>query len=294
MASPSTDTSMNRGVASHAGHAPFGAEKQLAALKATQTDTQNACPNGIIIGTCDTKSKYLISPNHGDFYTTWSFYMCMIAACLTVFYLLIYGVYGDAHSAAKGFLSSTDPNRSGWVKFMQFFTPYVLTPIIIWGAVNSLGVLATSQQMLGWNFTQSLQNAPADNGAKYGGLHLSFVDYIFVNNFWAHVFPALVAVVILVLLSLGKYGPNVKPWGVMVGCFVCFAIFLGVYLLVPAKNSEGTNVFGGAKVNAVYNNPPGWMFATQICMVVLMLVLVPMFMLSSTSPLNLTEEAATV
>jgi hypothetical protein len=248
--------------------------------------TAGLCPKGIVSGPCVTAGHYKITGHESDFYTTWSLYMCLIAAGLTVLYLVIYGVYGAPSSPARGLLNSLAPGRSGWVKFMQIFTPYILVPIIVFAALNSIGVLATSQQFLGWNFMQSIA-VPAPKAPNLNGIELTFADYIFKDNFFVHIMPALLAVVILFLLSIGKFGPRVNAWGVVGGVFAALVSFVGLYLLVPASNKS----MGLKKVNFVYNNPAWYLFATQLGLVTLGSFVVPLFMLSDKWRLNLTGPA---
>jgi len=274
-------------------HAPFGAEQKREAWAA---ELQSACTKGLIHGKCitdtDPKAGYQLPPSEADFYTTWSFYMCLIAAGLTVFYLILYGIYGSSTSQFAGLLNSEDPNRSGWIKFLQFFVPYVMVPLIIWGSVNSLGVLATSQQFLGFNFLQSITLNKGDvPKGEIAGMSLKFADYIFVDNFIVHIVPALIAIVVLLLLCSGKFGPRVNRWGVVGACFIAMALFLTLYFVIPAKDPKGKNHFFLDKVSYVYNHPKWYLFAIQLVIVVLALFFIPLFMLGDSSPFELTAPA---
>lgn len=288
LGSPSSSPPLGEGgVTGLMPHAPLGADGSRDALNQEVQD--KGCASRLLSGTCvtDPQAKYMLPSSTSAFYTTWSFYMCLIAAGLTVFYLIVYGIYGSSSSQFAGLLNSEDPNRSGWIKFLQFFVPYVMVPLIIWGAVNSLGVLATSQQFLAFNFMQSVDFPDVDAEGQIKGMSLKFADYIFIDNFFVHIVPALIAIVILLLLCTGKFGPRVNRWGVVGACFIAMALFLLIYFVVPLKE-DGKNYFFLDKVAKVYNNPKWYLFAVQLVIVVLALFLIPLYMLGDSSPFELT------
>jgi len=223
---------------------------------------------------------------HEDFYTTWSFFMCCIAAVLAVVYVIAQGALGCRPASSR-------PSKV--VDVLQGIVGYGVVPVALWGAANSLGVLATSQQFLGWNFTQSIQfpGKRAEDGAQLGkgkpagaqlGMSLPFADAVFKDNFVVHIVPGLAAFVVLLLLATGRNGPKVNRWFVMLAGFVCMLLFLALYLATPAVDENGKKYFGWDKVKYVYNDPQPWMFVTQLVLSALTLVIVPSCLLNRENP----------
>ena len=223
------------------------------------------CPLGIIEGRCDTAGSYKMPASTSDFYTTWSFYM----VCISLGLACVYVVANEINKA------------HGKVEWLGVVLSSIVAPLAVWGAANSIGVLATSQQLLGWNFTQSIDTGHVKAG-KETGITLTFADYIFRDNFWAHIVPGLAAIVILLLVCCSRSASNVKPWHGIVAGLIAMVVFVGAYMCTPCAppvtTEDGKPLFAIGKINYVYNDPQAWMFISQAVLTVLVLVLVPLFM----------------
>ena len=250
-----------------------------------------ACASGFVNGACHASAKYKLPARKGDFYTMWSFFMCWIAVGLALVYVVAQGALGckPAPSSSSSSSSSSSPSPSNAANVMHSIIGYGVVPVILWGAANSLGVLATSQQFLAWNFTQgvktdgSKQDNTEDDGAQLG-MTLPFCDAVFRDNFIVHIVPGLAAFVVLLLLATGRNGPNINRWFVMLAGFVCMVVFVALYLCTPAVDENGKQYFGWAKIQYVYNDPKPWMFAAQLALSALTIVVVPSCLLNRENP----------
>ena len=247
--------------------------------------------------------------------------MCGIALCFAVAYAASHCALGCRRGFSQEInrgsdatdTSSSGPGPSKLVQVIHSVLAYLVAPVALCGAANSLGVLATSQMFLGWNFTQGIvtndtkqrynkqtseqkaehqaehqaeqhMEAPRNDDKLKLGLSLPFADAVFQDNFIAHIAPALAAFVLLLLLATGRNGPNVNRWFVVVASFVCMLLFLILYMCVPAEDEKGKKYVWFAKINYVYNNPQPWMFAAQLVLTTLALVIVPSCLLSRKVP----------
>ena len=221
-----------RSVASSASSAADAADS-VDSADAADTDVADAaatlppaCASGFVNGACDPSVKYKLPARKGDFYTIWSFFMCCIAVGLALVYVVAQGALG-----CKPASSSPSKAASKAANVMHSIIGYGVVPVILWGAANSLGVLATSQQFLGWNFTQGVvtgdakQDNTEDDGTQLG-MTLPFCDAVFQDNFILHIVPGLAAFAVLLLLATGRNGPNINRWFVMLAAFVCMVVFV--------------------------------------------------------------------
>jgi hypothetical protein len=200
------------------------------------------CKTGIVKDyTCDDQTEYPV-PSGGSsiFYTTWSFNLIFAAVCLLVLFLILHAI----PMLRKGILSN---------KWLQLS----VIPLIAMPAINSIGVLWTSQLLLAKNF--KLVSQPNDSGKK--GLTTTFFSGITNINFKAHILPGLVGIFVLMGLSLGRTSTS-RPWKLNLGmaCLIVILnlLFIGIWMAVPENGKTGLN-----KLNDVYNNPPPWFFAAQ-------------------------------
>jgi len=259
-------------------------------MTAVESRDVAACASGFVSGVCDPSAKYKLPARHGDFYTTWSFWMCVLALCFAFVYVVAQAALGCASKPTQLRLSSLH-------KVLHKVLAYGIAPVALWGAANSIGVLATSQQFLGWNFTQGIvtddsaqQNQNVfrqyDDGTqqKQLGMTLPFTDGVFKINFVEHICPGLAAFVVLLLLATGRNGPGVNRWYVVLASAICMVVFLALYLGIPAKDESGNEYFGWDKVKYVYNDPQPWMFVAQLVLTVLALVVVPTCVLNGENP----------
>lgn len=263
-----------------------------------------SCPSGFVKGECDASAKYKLPAHSTDFFTTWSFWLCCIAVVAAMLYAIGQCVVGVLEcKAAK---AGAGKPTSKAMKNLHIVLAYVLAPLALCGASNSIGVLATSQQFLGWNFTQGIvvtddpaatntslsQQKPmqvpmqqqTNTSSSQLGMSLPFADAVFRDNFVVHIAPALAAFVVLLLLATGRNGPAIPQWHVMVVAIACMLVFLVIYLCVPASDENGKQYFGWDKIKYVYNDPQPWMFAAQLVFVALALVMVPCCLLSRENP----------
>ena len=276
-----------------------------------------SCPSGFVKGKCDASAKYKLPAHSRDFFTTWSFWLCCIAVVAAMLYAIGQCVVGVLEcKAAK---AGAGKPTSKAIKYLHIILTYMLAPLALCGASNSIGVLATSQQFLGWNFTQGIvvtDDAAATNtslsqqmpmqmpiqmpmqvpmqqqtmqqqtstSSSQLGMSLPFADAVFRDNFVVHIAPALAAFVVLLLLATGRNGPAIPQWRVMVVAIACMLVFLVLYLCVPASDENGKQYFGWDKIKYVYNDPQPWMFAAQLVFVALALVMVPCCLLSRKNP----------
>ena len=240
------------------------------------------CASGFVKGPCDESAKYKLPARKGDFYTTWSFFMCCISSVFALVYAVAQCVLGCSRSTGT---RASLKVRAG----VHAVLAYAVVPVALWGASNSLGVLATSQLFLGWNFTQGVVTDDAKSSAKKEtdkklGMALPFADAVFQDNFFAHIVPALAAFVVLLLLATGRNGPDVKWWIVFAASAACMVLFCLLYLGIPAVDEDGNRYSWWSKIQYVYNNPQPWMFAAQLVLTALALVIVPACLLNRETP----------
>lgn len=225
----------------------------------------------------DTNTVY-DAPSGGApiFYTTWSFYMCLIAIGILFVYLCMRGI---------GKLGSVP----GHPNLRQFNAKVIENPtfqaimiaLIAMPAINSIGVLSTSQLLIAKNFklkdttTGKVLSPPAEaDKALATGFFTKMMDV----NFKVHILPGLLGIGMLVLLALGRttnvnYAGHTKSVGRswlsnlgIVGLILALNLLLiGIWMAVPENKKRGID-----KLNDVYSDPPGYMFAIQLGIVLLL------------------------
>lgn len=142
---------------------------------------------------------------------------------------------------------------------------------IVWGllvmpAVNSIGVLWASQLLLALNLKLSTKD-PQDMHSISQPL-LGFITSV---NFKSHILPGLIGALALLATPKPKTNKTRCVFGLALVFFL--VVFVGLYLAVPAVTPDHQQVFGIAKINYVYNNPPLWIFGTQVVVALLVAAL---------------------
>jgi hypothetical protein len=222
------------------------------------------CRSGIITGgTCDENVVYPVpSAGSSAFYTTWSFGLCGVSVGAIVIYLLLHVFPSMQTSAALR---------------------YILLPLGLMGAANSIGVFVVSQLMLAYNF-----KLEGEDDGKPKSLKTSFFNSIMNVNLKAHIAPAAVSIFSLLLLALvGKSSINLwlNGWQFFGITMAWWLSFLFLYLIVPIpkkrktldaqddtddeEESEGEDetttpcVWGFEKLQWVYNDPDAYMWVVM-------------------------------
>ena len=101
------------------------------------------------------------------------------------------------------------------------------------------------------------------------------------SDFIGHTLPALVALVVLLILSLGSFPTaNVNiVIGVTVGILV---MLFGGYLCIPIYDpKKKMNLYGWKKVKYVYGNPPIWPFLGMLLFIIAATVVIPYFVIGT-------------
>lgn len=221
------------------------------------------CKTGILVGgVCDDQTSYPV-PSEGapSFYTTWSMYACFAGCFLAV-------VFAALSLASKSFPHSVFATHPA--------TTWVCTILMVVSAacaVNSIGVLLASQLLLADNFklvtnqsnqpNQPVQPVQPDQPDQPRSLSQPFFKSIMQVNFKAHIVPALLGVLIVMILPACLYKTNLphlpNQWAIVSACiFVLVALFAFIWMAVPVEN----RVFAD-KINFVYNSPDMQVFAWQ-------------------------------
>ena len=241
-------------------------------------DAQAICATGVRAGgVCDPDVKYHVpSGGEASFYTTWSFYLCLVA----VFFL---ACYLTATLTAKFGRGKSVAIRSFKEKVLQNpVFQLVAVALIAMPFLNSIGVLFTSQMLLAKNF--KLGQATGKDIAcpqladEPKSITTGFFNKTMDINLVFHIVPAIIAVAGLLLLSLNRTGRTLyrgketrggrgPKWNLALAglIFAYNLVFMGMYMVVPADGK-----FGMAKVNDVYNDPPATFFVAQLAIVLVL------------------------
>jgi hypothetical protein len=159
----------------------------------------------------------------------------------------------------------------------------IVIGVIAMGAINSIGVLSTSQLLLATNFklvdAQSGKPLPP---AKMEDVSLTttFFHNSMNINFDAHIVPGILGMFLLMLLGVcrttkthynGKTTMG-RSWKANLGLFgyilLLQAILIGVWMCVPITDDEGVKYTWIKKLKYVYANPKGYLFGIQAGIVV--------------------------
>ena len=166
------------------------------------TNVQAICDTGVRAGgVCDPDVRYHVpSGGEASFYTTWSFYLCLIAVFFLVCYLaatLVAAVGSNKSIGIRNFKENVLQNPV----FQIIAIALIAMPFL-----NSIGVLFTSQMLLAKNF--KLKQEDGDEAVcpklrdKPKSITTSFFNKSMNLNLIFHIVPAIVAVAGLLLLSL--------------------------------------------------------------------------------------------
>ena len=209
------------------------------------------CKTGILVGgSCDNQTSYPV-PSEGapSFYTTWSLYACFAGCFLTVV------------CAALSLASKSFPSSKFSLHLATIWARTVLMVVSAACAVNSIGVLLASQLLLSDNF-KLVSSDPSSQPDQPRSLSQKFFGSIMQVNFKAHIVPALLgALILLVLLAswANWAGQSAVAWPVVsASIFVLVALFAFIWMAVPVENRVFVD-----KINLVYNSPDMQVFAWQ-------------------------------
>lgn len=214
------------------------------------------CPSGIVEGgKCSTNIVYPIpSAGPAAFYTTYSWYMCMIGIVLLMVYLILTLVgKGPRHQKFQRELLQN--------KVFHL----IMVALIAMPAINSIGVLSTSQQLLAKNF----KLVDKDQGKVPDDISISAV--FFKNamniNVDSHIIPGLLGACALLALGLGRQ-PGLWNWHWklgLAGLIILLNVLLAfIWLAVPLKDDDGKTYQWIEKLKFVYADPPAELFGVQL------------------------------
>lgn len=231
----------------------------------------SSCKNGIIQSSNCAKNIVYPVPSAGaaSFYTTWSFMYIMICIGLAAIYAILNGL-GRLKSLPKLGKATTN------VTFQV-----VMISLIAMGAINSIGVFSTSQLLLAKNF--KLVNTKGGPVPKNLAISTEFFHNAMEVNFDAHLVPAIIAILIIMLLGACKTkqtnykGKTIsgRTWKANLGLFggIMLAQILLVFLwmAIPVKDEETGKMYQWVeKIKYVYASPPGWFFGVQAGLIVVL------------------------
>jgi hypothetical protein len=97
------------------------------------------------------------------------------------------------------------------------------------------------------------------------------LGFITSVNFKSHILPGLIGA--LTLLACPKPRTNRTRCVFGLALVVSLVVFVGLWMAVPATTSDNKQVFGIDKINYVYNDPPLWIFGTQVVVALLVIAL---------------------
>lgn len=242
------------------------------------SDVQALCATGVRSGgICDPDVKYHVpSGGEASFYTTWSFYLCLIAVFFLACYLTVTATVKVGSGASVGIRNFKEK-----VLLNPVFQLVAIT-LIAMPFINSIGVLFTSQMLLAKNFKLGQASGSDVVCPKLTDEPKSITTGFFSKtmdiNLVFHIVPAIIAVAGLLLLSLNRTGRTLFrgkevqggrgwKWNLALAAliFVYNLVFIGLYLAVPADGK-----FGIDKVDDVYNDPPNTFFVAQLAIVLLL------------------------
>lgn len=223
----------------------------------------DVCGTGIRTnGTCAVWEYPVPSAGASAFFTTWSLYYILICVGLMAVYLVMTLVGAGKHQAT---FKAKVLNNNGFQIIMK--------SLIAMGALNSIGVLSTSQLMIAKNFglvypatKQPLNPSDMENAS----LTTTFFNKVMTINLNSHVIPGLLGMVLLLLLSLTRQAPRSRRCNfTLAGATILLnLVMVGIWLAVPVKDSNGKSYAGFEKLKYVYNTPPGYFFIIQFALVI--------------------------
>jgi hypothetical protein len=194
-------------------------------------------------GTCDPGTQYPVPSGGAEaFYTTWSFYGIFAALALLLIYCCIVFI----------------PKIKG-SKALR----YSFLPVIGAFTINSMSVGLVSQILFAYNF--KLAGPNATKGTK--SLKTNFFEKMMGVNFKFHITPMVLAIFMMIALLLVHRATGsvwMNPW-LLIGLTVLWQVgFVMTYSSVPVKDANtGKCLYGYQKLQNVYNNPPGWIWAVM-------------------------------
>ena len=234
------------------------------------------CPTGMVKGGTCAGHVYYKTPAVGisAFYTTWSFILC-IAACG---FALVYLAGSVARKVSKGY-----------TPFAEVTLDYILLPLIILAAANSVGVLLCSQLILKTNIKNSF-HVPKGTDINQDAVTIKFLNNMLGLNFDEHILPALLAVGLVVLIICVPKAPASKKYITFAVSLLTWLVFLIAYFCVPVQakykkpestksaKRDGKNLFFVDKINFVYNNPPWYVFVLHVITAITIICLLSSFL----------------
>lgn len=231
---------------------------------------EDTCKTGIRKdGECPANWQYPVpSAGTSAFYTTWSFFYCMIAVGILALYLIL-TLVGKGKRQQK-FQTKVLEN-----KVFQL----IMISLIAMGALNSIGVLSTSQLLIAKNFglVDLKTNKPLlPNEMEEASLTTTFFHNVMNINLDSHIMPGILGMIMLLCLGLTRQSPRPWRWNLGLACLILILniVLVGIWMAVPVKDKDGKVYQGIAKLKYVYSNPPGWFFAVQIAMIVVLAFIV--------------------
>lgn len=234
------------------------------------TAQKATCSNGVYkTSNCADDVKYMTPKNiKTAFYTSWSYVLWIIATVLMIAIYIPIIIIKPENMGVKIFSN-------------------VIAVIILFGAINSIGVFITSQFFVAYNMKNSF--GEVDNSDQKTVNSISDLDeYAFglsslqqfnQINFQQHIVPAIVSIVSLTIITCGEL-PG-KPWISSIVLAVLFVVFVIVYMSVPTQREDGRTVIFFDKINYVYNNPNITLFIPQVCVVLFLIVVIPLFSMNA-------------
>lgn len=223
---------------------------------------EESCPNGIFraeASNCAKDIRYPI-PSAGKvaFYTTWSFYTCMISVGLFLVYLLM-TLVGKGKKQTK-FRNNVLNNKTFQL---------IMIGIVAMPALNSIGVLSTSQLLLAKNF--KLLDKDGNVTTKNLALSTKFFNSSMNINLDSHIVPGLLGICVLIGLSLTRHKARPWKWNVGIACFIILLnlLLVSLWMSVPVldDNDDDKPKVWFDKLKLVYADPAAWFFVVQFAMV---------------------------
>lgn len=237
------------------------------------TYDNDTCPNGVFkasTSTCASNINYPVpSAGRAAFYTTWSFYTCMISVVLFIVYLLMVLVGKGKHQAR--FRTKVLNN-----KVFQL----IMIGLIAMPALNSVGVLSTSQLLLSKNFkliNEDKKQVVSKDDMKNYALSTTFFNNAMNINLDSHIIPGLLGFCVLLGLSLTRHDARPWKWNFGIACFIILLNLLlaSIWMSVPVYDEkEKKSYVWIEKIKYVYANPTAWFFILQFSVVIILALVV--------------------
>ena len=222
----------------------------------------SSCPNGIIQSSNCANGVVYPVPSAGSsvFYTTWSWVYCMICIGLVVVYAILHGLGKKLPKLGK----ATN----------NVVYRIVMISLIAMGAINSVGVLSTSQLLLTKNFKLVNKDDPKKPIPDNLSISTTFFHNAMEINFDAHIVPGILAILILVLLGTCKSSKQ-RSWkaslGLLGGMLSAQILLVFLWMAVPVKDEKTGKTYQWIqKLKYVYADPPGYFFGVQALLVIVL------------------------